>query len=365
MKMTGKSVFLYSDAYLKYNLGETHPLKPDRCKRTLEILRRLGVFDDENVMLVEPNPAAEEELKLIHSEEYINFVKRMSERGYGLLDLGDTPVTKGIYEGAVARVGGSLEGARLLAEGKATHAFNFGGGWHHAHRDGAAGFCVFNDVAIAARFLLKRGFRRIAIIDIDGHHGDGTQEAFYEESDVLTISFHRYGFGFYPGTGSTEEIGENEGKGYSVNVPLPAGTSDASYLFAFGEIVPPLLSAFKPEILIQQFGADAHYEDPLVGLALTTHAYEEIAKRMHALAHSLCEGRLLILGGGGYKPENVARIWSLAFLVISGAKCEKSAYEKLHDSVEVRRKASEKISNEVRKVVEEVKKKVFKFHGIG
>ncbi len=343
------SAFIYSDTYLKYNLGRTHPLKPDRCKQTLEILKGLNVFDDEYVLLVEPPPATEDELMLVHTEDYINFVKRMSERGYGVLDFGDTPVTKGIYDGAVARVGGSLEGARLILSGRVAHAFNFGGGWHHARSDRAAGFCVFNDVAIAARFFLKKGMK-VAIVDVDGHHGDGTQEEFYEEKDVLTISFHRYGPGFYPGTGDVNETGEGEGEGYAVNVPLPAGTDDKSYIYAFREIVPPLISAFRPDVIIQQFGVDSHYEDPLVGLSLTTHAYEEIAHIMHNISHDTCDGRYLVLGGGGYS-KNVARSWAIIFITVSEAKCDRNAYEKLHDT----HSSGDNIRDDVREVVERVK----------
>ncbi|MHC1579291.1 MAG: arginase family protein, partial [Candidatus Alkanophagales archaeon] len=189
--MSGVTAFIYSDEYLKYDFGPFHPFRPDREKRTLELLRRLGVIDGVRARVYEARAATEEELMLVHDPEYIRFVKEKSEQGYGLLDYGDTPATRGIYEGAAARAGGSLLGADLIMRGEVAHAFNPGGGLHHARRNSAAGFCVFNDVALAARHLQRKyGLERIAIVDIDGHHGDGTQEIFNREK-VLTISFHR------------------------------------------------------------------------------------------------------------------------------------------------------------------------------
>ncbi len=357
------TAFIYSDEYLKYYFGSFHPFKPDRSKKTLELLNKLGVFKDKKRGRVyEPEKASERDLMLVHDIDYINFVKDMSERGYGLLDYGDTPATKGIYDGAVSRAGGSILGAKLIMDGEVAHAFNPGGGLHHARRNNAAGFCVFNDVAIAARYIQREyNIDRIAIIDIDGHHGDGTQEIFYREK-ILTISFHRYGLMFYPGTGSIDEIGEGEGLGYSVNVPLPAGTNNASYLYAFEEIVPPLIESYKPDIILNQFGVDTHYQDPLVGLSLTTDAYKRISGIIHDLAHRFSKGRYLIFGGGGYAPENVSRCWALMFITVSGAKVEnEDEYMKIFDrDVGIR----EGVSREVEGVVKRVKEKVFGFHSI-
>ena len=355
--MTGVTAFIYRDDYLKYQFGPGHPFQPIREKYTLDKIRELGILD-RNAKLFEPKPASEEDLLLVHSEEYIEFVKSMSKSGGGYLDYGDTPATRGIYEASCSVVGGSICGVDLIMEGEVSHAFNPGGGLHHARRDGAAGFCVFNDIAIAARHLQKKhGVEKIAIVDIDGHHGDGTQLIFYEEP-ILTISLHRSGI--YPGTGYVDELGVGKGRGYSVNVPLPAGTPDEVYLYAFDEVVKPLVETYEPEILLNQFGVDGHYQDPLVGLGLTTKAYFEISARMHALAHGGSEGRYLVFGGGGYNPSNVSRCWAIMFATISGFPAEK--LKGLFDKEQPRK--DERVFSSVRETVGRIKKIIFPPHGL-
>jgi acetoin utilization protein AcuC len=362
--MSGITAFVYTDEYLKYQFGPSHPFKPIREKYTLDLLKELEVFDDK-AKIYEPRPAKEEDLLLVHSVEYIKFVKKMSERGKGYLDYGDTPATKGVYEGACAVVGGSLYAVDLIMKNEVSHAFNPGGGLHHAKENSAAGFCVFNDIAIVVRYLQKNyGLKRIAIVDIDGHHGDGTQEIFYKEP-ILKISFHRYEswpFYFYPGTGDFREIGEGEGKGYSVNVPLPANTGDKAYLYAFKEIVPPLIKKYKPEILINQFGVDSHYQDPLVGLSLTTKAYQEISLIMHKLAHEICEGKYLIVGGGGYNVRNVARCWAIMFITV--AEIEPKDQKKYKELFDPELRESKEIFEKVKETVEDVKGLIFPLHGL-
>lgn len=357
--MTGTSAFIYSDEYLKYRFGPTHPMQPIRLRYTFEILKRMGAFG-EKVRLYKPAPALREDLRLVHTEEYIDFVERASALGGVLLDRGDTPATKGIYEGACSIVGGSICGVSLLMDREVAHAFNPGGGLHHAKEDSAAGFCVFNDVAIAARTLQKRGVKRIAILDVDGHHGDGTQEILYAEP-ILKISFHRIGRLFFPGTGFVEEIGEGEGEGYSVNVPLPVGTDDEAYLNAFNELVPSLIRAYRPQIVLNQFGVDGHYQDPLVGLSLTTRTFRAIATTMHDLAHQLCGGRYMLFGGGGYEPENTARCWALILLTVSGAIPDAEVLD-LEDRAQPPK--SEVVAEAVQKAVDEVKKAIFPYHGL-
>lgn len=352
--MTGITAFIYHKNYLKYQFGPAHPFQPMREKKTFDLLKKLEVFN-KKAKYFKPKSASEKQLLLVHSKEYVEFVKRMSKVGKGFLDYGDTPATKGIYEGTCSRVGGSLLATDLIMKGKALHAFNPGGGLHHAKVDRASGFCVFNDIAITVRYLQKKyGLKRIAIIDIDGHHGDGTQEIFYFEP-ILKISFHR--IGIFPNTGFTNEIGEGKGKGYSVNIPLPTGTYGEAYLYAFNEIISRLIEKYKPEILINQFGVDAHWEDPLVGLALTTKSYEELAKLMHKLAHEFCKGRYLILGGGGYNIPNVIKCWAIMFLTVSGVKIERKSYEELFDKFEPEK--DERIFEEVKKIVKEIKKIIF------
>jgi len=359
----GVTGFVYHKDYVKYDFGPSHPLKPTREKETFELLKRLGVFDGK-AKVYEARMAKDEELMLVHTKNYVDFVKRKSLEGVGYLDYGDTPAIKGVYEATSIRVGGTLKAADLVMGGEVNHAFNPSGGFHHAREGRAGGFCVFNDVAIVVRYLQKKyGLKRIAVVDIDGHHADGTQAIFYEEP-ILTISFHRYGWFFYPGTGNVNEIGRGAGEGYSVNIPLQMGTYDEAYLYAFHEIVPPLLKAYKPEIIVNQFGVDSHYEDPLVGLSLTTKAYIEIAKTLHGLAHELTGGKYVITGGGGYEPKNVSRCWAVMFITVSEAEPKnKEEYEKILDKVEP--KKDPQTFKKVKEVVKEIKKKIFPIHGIG
>ncbi len=363
--MSGKSAFLYHDDYLGYNFGPVHPLKPQRYKDTFELLQTLGVFD-EQVKHYKPYRATEDDLELVHSPEYIGMVKSKCATGTGYLDYGDTPARRGVYEASCAKVGGSILGADLVM-GEVDHAFNVGGGLHHARRNSAAGFCVFNDVAIAARHLQQRhGVKRIAIVDVDGHHGDGTQQIFYKEP-ILTISLHRYGGGlfgrFYPGTGRVAEIGEGDGRGYSVNVPLPVGTFDDAYLEAFNELVPPLIEQYKPDVLLNQFGVDTHYQDPLVGLSLTTKSYVVVSSLLHDLAHKVSHGRLLVFGGGGYEPRNVSRCWAVMFVTMAGVTPKDEAmYEDLFDG-DIEAEDS-KILAEVRQTIRNVKETIFPLHNL-
>lgn len=359
--MTGLSAFIYHDEYLKYQFGPSHPFKPIREKYTLDILRKLEVFG-EKAQIYEPEPATKNDLRLVHSEDYIQYVEKMCEEGSGFLDYGDTPATKGLFEGSLRVVGGSILGAKLVMDGEVNHAFNPGGGLHHAKADRASGFCVFNDIAVAIRYLQKNyGVKRIAVVDIDGHHGDGTQEIFYREP-ILKISYHR--IGIFPGTGYVNELGAGEGKGYSVNIPLLGGTGDEAYLYAFREVVTPLLESYRPEILINQFGVDGHYQDPLVGLALTTKTYEKVAETMHSLAHELCQGRLLVLGGGGYDIDNTARCWAIMFVIICGGLSEKHlrSYRQLFD--ESPHLEGERVLESTENAVEDIKRTIFPIHNL-
>ncbi len=330
--MTGNlTAFLYNDDFMKYYLGPDHPFKPGRVKKTKELLEQSGVL--QGAAFLQPTKdATVNDLRLVHTQRHIDFVHSSSMRGFGLLDQGDTPATPGIYEGSLAVVGATLEGVEGIMQGRFNHAFNPAGGLHHARPDRSAGFCVFNDVAIAMRALQRRhGVKRVAMIDIDGHHGDGTQSVFNSEK-TLTISMHHYSAGFYPGTGSDDDDGEGEGKGYHINIPLPFRTGDETAIDAYREIVIPALEAYRPEVIVHQFGVDGHFSDPLVGLGLSTHAYEEIARMTHDAAHRLSEGRYLVLGGGGYNEDAVVRSWAIMFCTISGQyPTDPATFESWHD----------------------------------
>ncbi|MEM0240192.1 MAG: acetoin utilization protein AcuC [Candidatus Nezhaarchaeales archaeon] len=310
---------VYSDVYLNYNFGHGHPLNPYRVKLFFDLIKHYGLLQE--LDHVEPRMASEDELMLVHSREYVDKVKRLSEKGYGMLDFGDTPAFKGMFEASCYIVGGTLVAVDMVMSGKCEHAFNPGGGLHHASHDKGAGFCVFNDVAIAVRYLLNKWkVKKVMVLDIDVHHGDGTQWILYSEPRALKVDFHESGLYLYPGTGFVDEMGEGEGYGFTVNVPLPPRTYDDAYLYAFKEIVPTLTEEFKPDVIVHQCGVDTHFEDPLAHLALTTKSYAEIAEIMHELAHKVAGGKYIMVGGGGYNVATVARAWTIMLSKVIGVE---------------------------------------------
>ena len=342
-----ETVFVWDDEYLKYSFPGDHPFKSLRESMTRKTLELRGAFHE--IAMTKPELIEESVLETVHSRQYIDFVKEMSRKGTGMLDDMDTPAFPGIFEAALLRVSGTVTALKLLR--KYEHAINIGGGFHHAKRDSAAGFCVFNDVALVAK-LAEKDFKRVAIIDIDGHHGDGTQFLLYDDPRVLKVSLHMYHPNFYPGTGNYDEIGVGEGEGFTLNVPLPPGTGDDMYLKAFDEVVVPKVRQFKPELIVFLVGGDSHYTDPLVELKLTTLGYLEVAKRVHKLAHEYANGRLIMVGGGGYNYESTARVWSVTISEI--ANLNPLDYEDLHDCCMM---ASNPIAKQkVEKVIEEIKK---------
>ena len=313
-----RAVFLSTPALWEHGHGPNHPLKPERLKRTVELLDGYGAFNAPNVRVVTPSPATEEALALFHTREYIDVVRALSTGDARLpswryrFGAGDNPVFEGMFDSESLKVGSALGGAELLVRGECDVAFSFSGGLHHAGPDFASGFCVFNDAAVALRWLLGQGLRA-AYVDIDVHHADGVQAAFYDTERVLTISLHQDGHTLFPGTGFVDEMGTGAGEGFSVNVPLPPHTDDEMYLWAFREVVPPLLDRFKADIVVTQLGVDTHDKDPLASLRLTTAGHTALFEALEALAP-----RWLALGGGGYDVDVVPRAWTLAFGVMSG-----------------------------------------------
>ncbi len=308
-----KAAFIYDEVLSRHVIEED---RPTRLQCTYEPLDSYGAF--ENSLLVSPKQAEEATLLSFHTEEYVEAVKSIS-RGerrfnparYNFIAEGDNPPYEGMYEVSSLAVGASLVAAELVANGDVDVAFNVCGGLHHAAPGYASGFCIFNDVVIAINYLMGRGMR-VAYVDIDAHHGDGVQNAFYESDTVLTISLHETGRFLFPGTGDVGEIGAGPGVGYSVNVPLAPYTDDEVYLWAFRKVVHPLVRGFKPDILVAQLGADTHYLDPLTHLMLTTEAYTEVLRELGCLAP-----RWLALGGGGYEMGVVARQWTLDYGVMT------------------------------------------------
>ncbi len=316
-----EAAFICTKELWSQGFGGTHPLKPERLKRTYELLMAYRAFDAPGSHLVPPHPASREELLLFHTAEYVDAVARMSRgeahhlaRRYNFRP-DETPVFPGMYETEGLKVGAALTGARLIAEGQTQVAFSIAGGMHHARLALASGFCIFNDCAVAIHWLMRQGLR-VAYVDIDVHHGDGVQAAFYDTDQVLTISLHQAGIRFYPGTGFPEEIGTGAGYGYSINVPFLPYTDDELYLWAFRQVVPPLVRQFAPDVLVTQVGVDTHYRDPLAMLMLTTQGYVALIEELKTLADTI--GRWLAFGGGGYAVDVVPRAWTLAYGLMSG-----------------------------------------------
>ncbi|MCK4367379.1 MAG: acetoin utilization protein AcuC, partial [Thermoplasmata archaeon] len=281
-----------------------------------------------------------------------------------------------MYYASAVHTGAVIHATDIVMDGQVNHAFTPAGGLHHASRSRASGFCVFNDPAIAIKKLLvENKVKRAAYVDIDAHHGDGVQALFYDSPEVLTISLHESGRYLFPGTGFENEVGTGDGKGFSVNVPLPTYTRDSSYIFAFKEIVPPLLESFKPDLILTQLGVDAHHSDPLTHLMIGTGTYERIAGIIHDLAHEICDGKWVGVGGGGYDPVVVPRIWTLIFAQMSGIElpdevpeswkslCKKMAGEVPSDKLQDELEETE-IPKDVRDLVKDVKKSVFPYHGL-
>jgi acetoin utilization protein AcuC len=313
-----KTAFIYTDAYLDYDYGPTHPLRVIRLKLTYELIRAYGLLDLPSVKFIHTLKADEEDLALFHSREYLDILKEANDGYWGGdaysygLGPGDNPIFPGLYNWSLLTTGATLQAVDFVASGEGEMAFNIAGGLHHAMRSRASGFCYVNDPVIGILKLINRG-KRVAYIDIDAHHGDGVQKAFYQTDQVLTISLHESGYSLFPGSGFEYEIGEGEGEGYSVNLPFLPYTDDEVYLWAFEEIVPPLIHAFRPDVVVSQLGVDTFYNDPLTNLHLSIFGFEKVVRRIKDLAP-----RWVALGGGGYDVSNVARAWTLAWAVMNG-----------------------------------------------
>lgn len=312
-----KTALIHSDAYTRFDYGPTHPLRMERLGLTWALVEACGLTTLPETRVLAPTAAPDETLRGFHTAEYLE-VLRAAGAGREVpvpyrwgLGPGDNPIWPGMYEASALACGGSIRGAELVAAGEVERAFAFAGGLHHAMPDRASGFCYLNDAVLAILALRARGLR-VGYIDIDAHHGDGVQYAFYESPEVLTISTHERGDRLFPGTGFVEEIGEGPGRGYAVNLPLQPYTDDAVYLEAFDAVVPPLVRAFRPDVVVAQLGIDSHRTDPLTHLALSVEGFAEAVRRILALAP-----RLLALGGGGYDLGNVARAWTVAWALMN------------------------------------------------
>ncbi len=323
------TALVWSEQLATYGFRPGHPLNPVRVRLTVELIRRLGLLDDGDVLA--PRDASDEELALVHSPEYIEAVKRLSApqpepadaadaRRWGI-GTDDVPIVAGMDAMSRRVVGATLVAAEAVLDGRFRRAFNPAGGLHHAHRAAASGFCVYNDLAVAIAWMRRAGGPRprVMYIDYDAHHGDGVQEAFWDDPDVLTVSFHESPSYLFPGTGWVEELGDGAGHGYAVNVPLDAHTGDASFHRLFAELVPTLADAFRPDVIVLQNGCDTHWKDPLTHMRCTTRLYERLVRLVGDVANRHCEGRIVATGGGGYAVyEVVPRAWTLVWAALRG-----------------------------------------------
>jgi acetoin utilization protein AcuC len=296
-----------SESLARYGFGDGHPFGPDRLAAFVREFAARGLAP--RVSLLEPAAASDEELRSFHTTSYLEFVRERSASGSGLLDGGDTPAFKGVYEAAAGVVGATLGSMRAILSGECRRAFVPIAGLHHAARDHAAGFCVFNDCGVAIEQLKRSGLKSIAYVDIDAHHGDGVFYAFEDDASVVFADLHEDGRYLYPGTGAAEEIGRGSAQGTKLNVPLPPGADDALFDRVWPQVMTHL-EKFAPQFIILQCGADSLEGDPITHLRFTRRAHGRAARELAGLADALGHGRVLALGGGGYNRSNVAQAWT-------------------------------------------------------
>jgi acetoin utilization protein AcuC len=320
----------WDEGLTSYDFGPEHPLAPIRVKLTIELARAIGVLARPGVVVDAAPAATDAELELVHDPSYIAVVKAAGGEpdtpppdAATLLRHGlgtpDDPVFTGMHGASALVAGATLGAARAVWSGSVQHAASISGGLHHAMRANASGFCIYNDPAIAIAWLLASGIERIGYVDIDVHHGDGVQAAFWDDPRVLTISIHEHPATLFPGTGRASETGGAAAEGSAVNVALPAGTKDAGWLRALHAVVPPLLAEFRPQILVTQHGCDTHWSDPLANLEVTIDAQRAAHALLHRLAHETAGGRWLLTGGGGYQlVQVVPRTWTHLLAEASG-----------------------------------------------
>ena len=319
--MIEKVGLIYTDEYQKYNFGRDHPLRPLRLKLTYSLMEKLNLLKHQRLIIMKPRLATQQEIETTHSPEYVEVVKKLSENPkdnsvipyrYGL-GPGDNPIFKGMYDASALVCGASINTVEAVWNNEEIKiAFNPAGGLHHAMKDKASGFCIFNDIGVAINHLkkLKKDIK-IAYLDIDCHHGDGVQWLFYDDPNVLTISYHQDGRFLFPGTGNINETGEGKGKGFSINFPLLPGTYNKSFINLFRKTAPKILEAYAPDILITQLGVDTYFDDPLTQMGLSLAVYRDIAQTMKTSAREYCQNKWVALGGGGYLMTVVPRAWTI------------------------------------------------------
>jgi acetoin utilization protein AcuC len=313
------SLFVYADDMGRFDFGPNHPFKPERATKTFDLCNRYGVLNYPWMKVIDPQPLDPVLLHLFHEPGYLQLLQEASrgevriemlERGLG---TADTPILKGIYEWSLRAAGGTHSSMREILSGRAKVAFNPLGGFHHAMPGNAEGFCYINDIVVAVKDALRLfpGIR-IAYVDFDAHHGNGVQQAFYEDPRVLVLSLHETGRTLYPWSGKETEIGKGDGEGYTVNVPLEPGTDDEVYGFVLDAVAFPLVKAYAPDFIVAEVGADTLISDPLTHLKLTNNAYQKAVRGIIPLC-----SKILALGGGGYDLYRTSRCWTLAWSILN------------------------------------------------
>ena len=373
-----KTAFIYTDAFLKFKTPRGYPWSVKRTEATYQLCRKLKLLDHEWISVHRPAPARESVLLSFHDKKYIGILKKANngifkeewlQKGLGTTEC---PVYKGVYDYSLLGAGATLLGVDLIDDGIADIVFNPTGGFHHAGKDFAAGFCYINDVVLAAKRLLDRK-RRVLYVDIDAHHGDQVAEAFYGSSRVMTISFHESGKTLFPfKTGFENETGRGRGKGYCINVPLPAGTGDEEFIWVFKRVFPPLVRSYKPDVVIAALGVDGLGTDPLSNLKLTNTGFSQAVEMIRDNSP-----KLLSLGCGGYSLDVSARAWTLGWAVMNGLECSEEDTMSfggafwgdgvcaLRDTPSfIPDEIREKNMREIKRVVKAIRKTVFTIHDI-
>ena len=342
-----KTAVVFTPRYLNHKTGVGHPESPARLRVIMNELKRSGVLETGKCSLVEPEAASIEEVKLVHESDHIQLVKRVCASGGGLLDLSDTVVSPESFEVTLFAAGGALKAVELVMTEKFRNAFALvRPPGHHAGSYYALGFCIFNNAAIAtARLLRDFNFDRVLILDVDAHHGNGTQEIFYDNDKVLYISLHQDPTDF-PGTGFADEVGEGKGLGYTVNVPFPFQIDDQIYLEAFNQIVVPIVRQYKPQFIVLSTGFDNHYTDPIASLSLSALSYVETFGKVLELASKFCMGRLVAVLEGGYSRSFLGRMAAAVIAKMAGVPYT------IKDKQPV---AGPRIQKRAKKILEEVK----------
>lgn len=321
-----KAALIWDPTFISYRFKPDHPFNPRRLELAVSLIQSMGLLDPPDFWIEAPRLATEEELLLVHSREFVDAVRKYGQEGASAagarqwgLGTDDNPIFPRMHEATSMVVGGTIRAAELVMEEVADRAFAIAGGLHHAHRDRASGFCVYSDLAVAIAWIRKHYDARVMYIDYDAHHGDGVQGIFYDDPNVLTLSLHESGRYLFPGTGFVDELGEGEGYGYSLNLPMEPQTEDRSWLGIYERTVNEVADAFRPDVIVLQNGCDAHVLDPLTHLRCTTRLFEETVRITGEVADRHCKGRIVAAGGGGYAIWRVVpRAWTLVWAYLTG-----------------------------------------------